>query len=41
MTIKCSQCELPATTYCILDGSVACDDHATGDYHRDLNEEEN
>ena len=42
MTIKClvSSCNKDATTYCILfDDDFACDEHATGDYHRELEDE--
>ena len=37
--IKCSSCDNEATAYCILGfEDYACDEHATGDYHRELNE---
>lgn len=37
--IKCTRegCNNLATTYCIIDDTdFACNDHATGDYHREL-----
>lgn len=34
-----SDCTNEATTYCIVeDGYDACDEHATGDYHRRYDE---
>lgn len=36
--MKCSteSCEKEATAWCILDDSIACDEHLTGDYHREF-----
>jgi hypothetical protein len=42
MTIKCTHinCDKNATTYFIIEpGEFACDEHSSGDYHWELEDE--